>query len=272
MTVHGDDTELGWDGHLVLLPGSEDDRRARLSSWVRSGLDRGEQVVYAEDSRIPADRSVLAVLDEHGVGTAKAIANGALVLVSMDEVSTPGGWRALAERGLANHPAVRLSTEPCGGGVLPQATLAALDRDIDELCRALPVSVLCQYGGPIAAGEPFDGVAGFHRGGVRDRQLHTAVEDGTLILAGEVDLANEAVLAPVLRSATAGAGRTLAVDLRRLVFLSVGGCRVLATATAAYRQQGGCVELRSPQWIVERAMRMFGLDDIADMEVAGSGW
>ena len=272
MTVHGDDTELGWDGHLVLLPGSEDDRRARFSSWVRSGLARGEQVVYAENARIPADRSVLAILDQHGVDTEKARANGDLVVVSMDEVRSPGGWRAIAERGLARHPAVRLSGEPCGGGALSEAVMAELERDIDELCRALPVSALCQYGGPIAAGEPFDGVAGSHSGGVRDRQLHTAVEDGTLVLAGEIDLANEAVLTPVLRSATAGAGRMHTVDLRRLAFLSVGGCRTLVIATAAYRERGGCVELRSPQWIVERAMRMLGLDDIADMEVVGSGW
>jgi anti-anti-sigma factor len=271
MTVHEDDTQLGWDGHLVLLPGSEDERRSRLSSWVRSGLDRGQQVVYAENGTTPADHSVFAVLDEHGVDTVRARARDTLVLVSPEEVSVPGGWRAVAERGLEHHPAVRLSGEPCGAGQ-PAAVLAELDRDLDELRRTLPVSVLCQYGGPVASGEPFDGVAGFHRDGVRERQLQTALRDGMLVLAGEVDLANEAVLVPVVRSATAGAGPVLALDLRRLSFLSVGGCRALVTATEAFRARGGCIELRSPQWIVERAVRMFGLDDLANMEVAGSRW
>jgi anti-anti-sigma factor len=147
---------------------------------------------------------------------------------------------------------------------------ARLEQELEDLCRTRPVSVLCRYTGPSDAGGPLDQVAAAHAGGLRERQLQTTMQPGRLMLTGEVDLANEAILAPVLMAAAVAGDGLLRVDLEQVSFLSVGGCRALAVATSRFRAEGGWVELRHPQFIVEQALRMSGIDTLANVEVIGS--
>src|SRR2546423_11110547 len=91
----------GWDGHLLLLHASEEVRRAGLAAWVRRGLDRDEQVVYAEAAGEPAERSVLSVLRDHGIDGAAATAAGHLLGLPLAEFYPPGGPVEVVERALA---------------------------------------------------------------------------------------------------------------------------------------------------------------------------
>jgi hypothetical protein len=47
MRIHVD-PRLDWDGHLLLLHHSEQERSAKLAAWVRRGLENDEKVIYTE--------------------------------------------------------------------------------------------------------------------------------------------------------------------------------------------------------------------------------
>src|SRR4051812_49243172 len=96
MTIEHDGlADLGWDGHLMLLHRSETERRSRLARWVRRGLERDEQVLYGhdedgrDDSPAP-QRSVLAVLSEHGIDAEAATSAGQLRVLPSEALYGPG--------------------------------------------------------------------------------------------------------------------------------------------------------------------------------------
>jgi anti-anti-sigma factor len=131
---------------------------------------------------------------------------------------------------------------------------------------------LCQYDRTTTAGARLDQATATHGGGVRESQLHTAEADGRLVLAGEIDWSNEMVLLSVLQAAARTAAMSavsemLRVDLRRVTFLSAGGCRALVVGTQQFRVQGGRVRLVMSQPIVERVLRLCGLDALTHVEV-----
>ena len=43
---------LDWDGHLLLLHHTEQERSSKLAAWVRRGLENDEKVVYTEAREI----------------------------------------------------------------------------------------------------------------------------------------------------------------------------------------------------------------------------
>jgi anti-anti-sigma factor len=266
---------LGWDGHLLLLHGSELDRRSRLAMWVRRGLERDEKVIFAQAETVSTHRSVLAVLAQQGIDVQAPTAQGQLLVLPLAAVyrSGPGGHVERIDRALAEgYRGVRLSGEASAAlTVVPEHVYASLERSMDQLCRTRPVSTLCQYDRTTTAGPHLDQATATHGGGIRESRLHTAEADGELVLAGEVDWFNEMVLLSVLQAAAGTAMRTvsetLRVDLRRVTSLSVGGCRALAVSTEQFRDRGGRVRLVAPQPIVERVLQLCGLDGLTHMEV-----
>jgi anti-anti-sigma factor len=267
---------LGWDGHLLLLPGSELERRSRLAMWVRRGLEHNEKVIFAEAETVSPHRSVLAVLAQQGIDVQVATAQGQLLVLPLAAVyrSGPGGHLERIDRALAEgYRGVRLSGEASAAlTVVPEHVYASLERSMDQLCRTHPVSTLCQYDRTTTAGSRLDQATATHGGGIRESRLHTAQADGGLVLAGEVDWFNEMVLLSVLQAAARTAAmstvsETLRVNMRRVTSLSVGGCRAMAVGTEQFRDRGGRVRLVAPQPIVERVLRLCGLDALMHMEV-----
>jgi anti-anti-sigma regulatory factor len=57
------------------------------------------------------------------------------------------------------------------------------------------------------------------------------------------------------------------LDLRRVAFLSVGGCRALAVGTQRFRERGGRVVLLVSEGIVARAVRLVELDALMKVEL-----
>ena len=64
---------LDWDGHILLLHGSESERRSGLAAWVRRGLENDEKVIYAEAGGIRPERSFMRILRDKGIDTAQAV-------------------------------------------------------------------------------------------------------------------------------------------------------------------------------------------------------
>src|SRR4051812_32451366 len=243
---------LGWDGHLLLLHGSELERRSQLARWVRRGLDRDEQVIYAQADTVAPQRSVLAVLAQHGVDVQAATAEGRLLVLPLAAVYGvgPGGLVERIEQALAEgYQGMRTSGEASAALTgAPEDVYAGLARSLEQLCGTYPVSALCQYDRTTTARARLGQATATHAGRIRESQLHTAEADGGLVLAGEVDWSNELVLLSAVQAATSttatsATSGTFRVDLRRVTFLSVGGCRALAMGTQQFRDRGGSVLL-----------------------------
>jgi anti-anti-sigma factor len=262
---------LGWDGHLLLLHDSERERRSQLAAWVRRGLARDEQVVYAEADTVPPQRSILAVLAQHGVDVHSTTAEGRLLVLSPAAVyrAGPAFQVEMVERALAEgYRGVRTSGEASTAlTIVPEQVYADLERSMDALCRTHPMSTLCQYDRATTTEARLDQATAAHGGGIRESQLHTAERDGELVLAGEVDWANELVLRSAVQAATSRVSEMVRVDLRRVSFLSAGGCRALAVGTQQFRDRGGRVLLVAPQPVVERVLRLYGMEALTHVEL-----
>lgn len=258
---------MTWDGHLLLLYGAERERLSKFAAWARHGLECGEKVVYSELSPTAAREA----LWRGGVDVSKEMAVGRLVELTPEEFYPAGGQIEIVNRALAEgHAAVRLSgVADAAAAALPAARYAEVERRIAVLCRTRPVSALCQYEESSTVGEQLSSVASTHITGIRQRMLCTSSRSRDLSLGGDVDLSNEDLLAGVLRAATAGRHGTFTLHLNHLRFLSAGGCRVLATATAAFRDRGGLLLIVDPQPQVEHVLRLTVVDHLTGVELRG---
>lgn len=281
-TATRDPSTVGWDGHLLLLHRTEAERCEALASWVRRGLESDEKVLYAERGDEPQDRCLLDVLDRHGVDSAAAVAEGRLSVLPLSEFYPPGGQEALVDRALdEGFVRVRLSAEA-------RVVLTRVAQDdyehfedaMDVLCATRPVSALCQYDQGATTGWWLRRATGTHLTGLRETQLRSAPADGGLALSGSVDVSNDAVLSAMLVQATGAhpgaedTGRAddglLWLDLADLDFIDVSGCRALATGTERFRRTGGAVAVLAPVAVVDRTLRLMGLDDMPGMAIVAS--
>lgn len=265
-------TDLRWDGHLLLVHATEEERCAQLVAWAKAGLDRGEQVICTDGAE-PGGGTLPVLLAEHGVDGAGALAAGRLRMLPLEEFYPPGGQAEAVERALAEgFASVRLSSRTHAAlTVLTPQDHQRFELALDVLCRTRPVSALCQYDLVAPGAEALQRNLAIHFGGVRHRLLRTAWEAPGLVLAGEVDLSNAAVLADVLAAAAVAntTDGTLRVELSRLDTICAAGIRALAGGTRDLREAGGRLLLTAPQPAVNRALRLLGLHLLTGVEVTG---
>lgn len=265
---------LSWDGHLVLVHGSERQRRAGVAAWVRRGLELGAKILYIEPAGESVERSFLGVLNDHEICVDAALDGGQLQVIPADDAAYSPSWQtSMVEKALAEgYPTVRWSAEvETAWGVMSPSAHADIEWATDELCHTRPVSILCQYPAGLTQAT-MQTVCAMHGDGVRESLLHTSPTPGGIALAGEVDVSNETVLRSSLMAAgaTTAVGRgTFVVDLSRLAFLDAAGARAFLTATAAHRTSGGEVLLRAAQPVVERVLRLLEIDRAVGLRLEG---
>lgn len=263
-----------WNGHILLLHSSEQERSARLAGWVLRGLENDEKVLCTEPAARPEQRSLPAVLRANGVDAAAAMAEGRLCVVPTPEFYPAGGQLPVVERALAEgYRGLRIAAEATTAlMVLTWPAFVAVERGIDEVARTRPLSSMCQYSRASTVAGRLRDVVQNHLTGIRERLLSTGVAngDGELILAGEVDMSNEEVLATVLRVATNRAADTVRLDLRQVGFLSAGGCRAIDEGTRVFRDGAGTVRLDRPSAAVADALRLSGVAALPGIELTGS--
>ena len=264
-----------WDGHLLLVHNSEQQRRAGLAAWVRRGLELGAKILYLEPVEAPVERSFMAVLEDHEIRVDAAVGRGQLqVLLADDGAFSADFWASTVDEALdAGYPTVRWSGEAeTAWRVMSRPAHAELEWSTDELCHARPVSILCQY--PAALSQAtLQTVCAMHRAGVREALLHISPVPDGIALAGEVDISNEAILRSSLMAACSSAQsgrRTLVVDLSRLDFLDVAGAKALVNGTSAHRMNGDKVLLRAAQPSVDQLLHLLGIDRAHGFILKGS--
>jgi anti-anti-sigma factor len=253
-----------WDGHLLLIHSSEQQRRAGVVAWVHRGLDLGAKILYIEPVDVPAERSLMQVLLASDIDVRDPVRRGQLQVLPADAHAFDTNLRArtIDEALAEGYPMVRCSGEASTAWAVMSSTAHAnLEWATDEVCRTRPLSILCQYPADLSSGTLRSALA-MHGGGVRESQLSAWPIPAGIALAGEVDVCNEAVLRSSLMAAVSvqgGSGRFV-VDLSRLGFLDVSGVRAILTGTSAHRLNGGGVVLRAAQPPVERILRLLEVD------------
>jgi anti-anti-sigma regulatory factor len=259
-----------WDGHVLLLHSSEEQRRADVTAWVRRGLERGEKVVYTQVPGRPAD-SLVAVLEPRGVDAEAAVRDGRLVVLPPADFFLSGGPGPAVERALADGFAgVRMSAEVGAAlSILPAAVHRWFEQGVDEQVRTRPVHALCQYAQTSTTGQVLDDVVALHLLGVRQATFSTGWDGDGLVLRGEVDPTNSGVFAAALAAAARTASRVLRLDLTGLGYLDAGSCWALDDVTRRFRAAGGQVLLVGPPPAVERTMRLLEIDELPGVHLAG---
>jgi anti-anti-sigma factor len=264
---------LGWDGHILLLYGSESERLAALAAWARRGLENDEKVIYTEARETPPERTLVRLLQDDGIDAVAAAAKGRLLVQSPAEFFPPDGQAGLLERALAEgYRGLRLTAQASSTAtVMPQAAHLDVERDFDQLCRTRPVSALCQYEQHGMPEDRLQDVAASHlSGGIRQRALSVAQHPGHLARAGEIDVSNHDILMCALRAATEQASRTLRLDVSQVEFIGAAGCRALDDGTFRFRRQGSRVLLIEPKPWVERILRIARVDQLERIELVPS--
>ena len=272
MRIHVD-PRLDWDGHLLLLHHTEEERSSKLAAWVRRGLENDEKVVYTEVDGRSEEASLLAVLRQNGVDAVAATAEGRLSIIPIPEFYPAGGQLPVIERALAEgYRGLRIAAEASTAlTFLTWPAYMAIEREIDEITHTHPLSAMCQYGQAAAGDDRLPDVVASHLEGIREWLLSTGgCVEGELILAGEIDVSNSELLACALRVATSRAPETFRLDLARVDFLSAGACRAIAEGTRQFRDDTGTVVLIGPQPPIASVLRLSGLAELNGVELIGS--
>jgi anti-anti-sigma factor len=249
-----------WGGHVLLLYVNEHHRLTTMAGWVRSGLDRGDKVLYAE---VPGDLAVLRALEERGLDVADAAARGQLSGLPLGEFYPEAGQALLVDSALEEgYPAVRFSAH----AHLARAHLSGeryleVERGIEELCATRPVSALCQYDAGRTRLEELVHAMGSHPRLVDHDELRLHQHPGRVVLEGEASLVSSEMLEVALERACA-VSRTgsMSVDLSGLDFIDVAACRALMLGSAAFRESGGYLHLERARPAVRRTLRLLGVE------------
>jgi len=252
--------------HVLLLYRHEIHRQARVVSWVRQGLVRGEKILY---STVPGDTLVPALRTGRR-DAALALRQGQLSFVPATDFF-PGARQAeLVSRAFdEGYPAVRLSAR--ADAALEDETLEeyqAIDHVMDDLCATLPVSALCQLDAAGADAEVLTSLIDSHSGIIEEAQLRLRRRGGHVVLSGEVDFSNASLLAQALRSVCgAEPASATAIDLSELTFVDVSGCRALAVGTDAHRRRGGTVTVSGVPAHLLKVLALLGMDRLPGVEL-----
>jgi anti-anti-sigma factor len=261
--MHAFDAGASWTGHVALVYDDEIHRRLGVVAWLRRSLGSGAKVIYIEPPFEPPERSFLGLMSELGVDLGDAVGQGRLEVFTADEKAYDPAWQqSMVDLALAEgYPTVSWSGEAqTAWGVMPPAQHVDVEWATDDLCRAQPVSVLCQYPARLPQAS-LQTVCAEHGSGIREALLQTSPGPDGVALVGAVDASNERVLRSALAAAAATRGPGwLDVDLSRLEFLDVAGARALLTGTTSHRLRGGGVRLRVAEGTVERVLRLLGVD------------
>lgn len=269
-----------WDGHVVLLHGSEDERVADLAAWVARGLDLGEKVVLTE-ALGETHEHVLAECAQGGADVAAARRSGQLVVVPVSRLyPPPHGQQAIEADAVAEgYPRLRLSARASAVlGVMSLDDYMTMEAGLDRQCRSGPMSAICQYERPTTDDALLRHTLTVHVDGVRSIGLNATRGSHGVQLFGEVDLVNGDVLAAVVSAAVrsaAGANGTVAppelvLDLSGLGFIDVAGCRALLHETLEFRARGGHVLLAGAAKPVDRALRLMEVDAAPGVRLVGA--
>lgn len=249
-----------WDGHrLLMTPAAEE--AAGVAAWARRGLHRGEKMIFAADGPHDTVEALVPVLLAAGcAGAERAADTGQLVVV--DPRRFRARYEAMVDEALREgHPGVRSYSAPAStAGALDEKQFEGFEDALERMWHARGATAVCRYKpGLVDVPEALRAGIRRHSSGCSETALQAhSPEDGLLRLVGEVDVANDHLLAELLRAAVRRAGDVLLVDCSGLAFVSVAGWRAVVATTEEFRSGGGRVRLASLPPIAARLLQVTG--------------
>jgi anti-anti-sigma factor len=252
-----------WDGHQLVLASDRPD--GAVAGWAARGVCQREKMLYAAPSEDASGEKLVASLSMHGVDAHGAADDGRLEVVEPARFYTTDGYTGLVEQ--AHREGYRGVRTFGGPDVAARAVSAAefeeFERVADRMWAAFGVTTFCRYDPRVAAdGDRLADAVAAHPSGCRDRTLQAyRLDTGELCLAGEVDSANDAILAALLSDAAAKAEPVLVVECSALTFMSVSAWRAAVNATDALRARGGRVLLSGVSPLGRHVLKTTGFDE-----------
>ena len=253
-----------WDGHqLVLAPDPLDG--AAMAGWAEHGLRRREKMLFAAPDEHTSVETLVASLSVQGIDASGAAEDGRLEVVEPGRFYTTDGYTSLIDQAhRAGYRGVRTFGGPdIAAAAVNAAEFEEFERVADRMWAALGVTAFCRYDPRVAADrDRLVDIVVKHPSGWGDKMVHAyRVDAGELCVEGEVDPANDAVLAAILSVAAANADRLLVVDCTALMFMSVSAWRAAVNVTASLRERGGHVVLSGVSPLGRHVLKATGFDE-----------
>lgn len=260
--------------HVCWCFDDEEDFRAAATAFLAEGRRLGERLVYVADA---AEEELARQLA--GLGDVDAlIHNGALLveptrrLYQGDDAFDPGAQRRTYEQLVA----AALSDGYTGLRVAADATALVTDEEarrrfvayeitVDRVMAEHPMTAMCAYHRPTLGTAVGDLLAVHplrnHDADV-DPGFHSFYDGGALHMAGEVDMANNALFDVVAEALEDGADPEPVVDLRNVSFMDLRSLVQLATVASRLEASGRTLRVAHAPAVVRRCCEVLGLDPI----------
>ncbi|MFV2118373.1 MEDS domain-containing protein [Streptomyces sp. Act-28] len=259
-----------------------DDRQwaEHLCGFVRTGLDRGEQVRYFADTTAP--ERVLRTLADAGIDAAAAVTRGQLSVPVTGQTYLAGAgfdpdmmiglwYDAVEEASARGYRGVRAIGEMSWGvrGTAGADRLLEYELRIHhEVFDRLPLTAWCFYDRrllPDAFVNVMAGAHPAHRGGpVAEPTLHVAplIDRAGFLMSGSAGHDTRDVVAAVAAAVRGASAQRMELDLTGLRHLDAASLATLAEA-AAGRPGGAPLRLRQPPPSLRRLLELFPALDSA---------
>ena len=266
--------------HVCWVHGGDDDAAFddAVRTFLAGGRDRGERLLCVGERVIDSVRAEAPPL----TGVDRLVADGTLRLMTLAEAYAATG-EFTAERQFAFYDgATRRAVEEGYAGLRVVAELTSLAADPvrrDELLRwehlsdrymvhGPGMSALCAYRGDLPS-EALTEVPSVHPAAsapIGLPQFRVFFDDDRVVVAGCVDLSGADRLARLLADSPAMPAALL--DLSRLDFVDVAGCRAIARWAGELCARGVPVEIRGASRLFRRVWRVLDLHSVAAVTFA----
>jgi anti-anti-sigma factor len=252
-----------------------------VRTFLAGGLARGERLLCVGERVIDTVRAGAPPFDD----VDPLVSDGTLQLMTVAEAYAATGDFTAEHQFAFYDAATRRALAEGYAGLRVVAELSALAADPalrDELVRwehladqyiaqGPGMTAMCAYRGdlPVAALADVSSVhpAAYSPPGVP--QFHAFFDDDRVALSGSIDLSEADRLARLLAGSPSGSAVVL--DLSRLEFVDVAGCRTIARWAGTLRARGVPVEIRGASRLVRRVWQVLALDEVASVAFAEEG-
>lgn len=266
--------------HLCWVHDGDDDASFddAVRTFLAGGLARGERLLCVGErviDRVRAGAEPFADVDP-------LVSAGSLQLMTVAEAYAATGDFTAEHQFAFYDAATRRALDEGYAGLRVVAELTALAADPalrEELVRwehladqyiaqGPGMTAMCAYSRvlPVAALADVSSAHPAFHSPTAAPQFHVFFDDHRVALAGSVDLSEADRLARLL--ADSPTGPTAVLDLSRLEFVDVAGCRAIARWAGALRARGVPVEIRGASRLVRRVWQVLALDEVAPVAFA----
>ncbi|MCW2740932.1 MAG: hypothetical protein JWR45_1354 [Blastococcus sp.] len=284
--AHGlvtDVPEAGVADHVCWVYDGDDDALDRaVARFLKGGLDRGERLLCVGDRVIDSLRRHASGLpDVDGLLT-----DGTLQTLTLRDAYDAAAAFLPEDQFAYYDAATRRALDDGYQGLRVVAEISALAADPvhrpalvrwehladDYIASGSGFTAMCTYSSGLARAA-LDDVTAVHpvvraEGGAPAFQVFFDGEDA-MVLTGSVDAFSADRLARVLASSPAEPPGVV-LDLGRVEFMDVAGCRALARWAASLSARSVAVELAGSSALVRRMWQLLSLDAVAPVTFAGS--